>query len=110
MQHIDIINRIIETEKKARAIVAEAGKELAELDPRLAAERDALRASYVERAEKRIAMVAESEKVYADEVITKMDEELHTTIKAYLEFASENGELWADNLFRQVIGSWERLT
>jgi DNA anti-recombination protein RmuC len=101
--HIEIINQIIDAEKNARKIAEEAKERLARLDTDLSAEYEAMRASYLERAERRLESVVKTENEYADEIIVKLDAELASSIKASEESAAKNSEIWAEKLFEKVI-------
>lgn|GEM_PF-571416 len=109
MLQSDFIKRIIDNEKIARRLANESRKELADLDASLAAEYEAMRKSYLERAEKRVKSVEDSENRYADEVIARMDEELRAAIDASEKSAQANGDLWAKKIFEAVIGFPETL-
>ncbi len=103
MVYVDIINRIIDAEKNARKIAEDAKEALARLDVDLTDECARMRASYRERADKRIQAVTDSENKYADEAIAKLDRELADAIHASEENAARNSGAWVEKLFQKVI-------
>ena len=104
MDHIDIINKIVEAERTAQRIADEARSRLASLDSDLAAERYKMRAQYFERADRRIASVMEREGALADEMIAELDEKLEQELKSVERLAREQNENWVGTIFSMIVG------
>ena len=102
MKHVDIINRIVEAEQRARQIAAEAQEKLAHLQADLENERKNLRETYLQRAERRVEMVREREQALMREQLDEMDKHF-TSERDMLErlFADHRTD-WVDKLFTMV--------
>ena len=101
MEHV--INRIIEIEKAARAIVAEA-KARGDAGP-LAAEKavNELRAKYMAKAEAHIAELLAGESEDAQEIASEILEKQREKIRRMEQILAENGEKWAREIRDRIL-------
>ncbi len=103
MEHVNLINRIIEAENKARQISDEAHQKLQTLSIDLKEECAGIRHEYLERAEHRIAMVRRKENELANEKITEIDRQFQEDLKLLDKTFSDHGDEWVDKLFHLIV-------
>ncbi|GHV05507.1 hypothetical protein FACS1894217_02510 [Clostridia bacterium] len=103
MEHIDLINKIIEAEERARQ-VAEAAKQKREnLEEDLKANTGGLRDSYFERAEARLKKVREREAALAEERITELDKTFERDEASIKAAYAKNKDVWVEKLFKMIV-------
>ena len=105
MEHINIITKIIETERLAQEIANEARARKEHLPEQLADERNKLHDDFFARAQRRISIVAEREESIAQEQCDRLDEKLAADLKTIDATASEKREMWVSRLFDSIIGN-----
>lgn len=105
MEHIDILNRIVEVEHKAQEIANEAKRKSAVLPSELKEEREQMRRVYSERAEKRIKILLRQEEELADEQVALLDRELKENIELLRQHAEKNHNGWVEKLFHMIVSS-----
>ncbi|MDP4109780.1 MAG: hypothetical protein Q8878_07125 [Bacillota bacterium] len=105
MEHLDIINRIIEAEQQAQKIAGEAASAKEHLNETISVNREKIHEDYMSRADRRIEIVRNSEKETTDEAIAKLDELLKQKLATVESTYTQNRERWIDTLFGSVVGS-----
>ena len=100
----DMIAKIVEMDKKARDMTAEAQRSMLDYENHIIAAKENIKNDYLERAKKRIAINEESAKKKADsslELIKKRDgriiEKLNSSYK-------ENCDKWVEQIVARVVG------
>ncbi|MCX7614366.1 MAG: hypothetical protein N2Z65_01260 [Clostridiales bacterium] len=104
MEHLDIINRIIEAEKEAKKIAEEAASAKNHLNEMITNDKNKIREDYLNRANRRIEIVRENERVACDESIAQIDTHLKQKLEIVEETFSQSRERWVDDLFRTIVG------
>ncbi len=82
MTPMEILNKIVETEDKARSVYDEAISMREGFDKYIQDHVDVIRKEHYERAEKAIAAFEASEKKLTDEAVIKLDEKLVAELAA----------------------------
>lgn len=103
MQHIEIINRIIEVEKQSREASDAAYAKLAELDQALAGQRAEMERDFFARANMRIEDIERVESDYAEKQIQELGAALEKALASSNEIARANKEKWTEQLFNRII-------
>ena len=104
MEHMELLNKIIEVEEMAQRIAGEAKAERGNLSDELRVLRDKLNAEYHARAERRIQIVREQEEAQAAERIELMDATLAEDLERLESYFREHRDEMVDELFIRVIG------
>ena len=99
-----VINKIIEVEKRAAQIMDEARKIKDELPNKIKQDAEALNALYIEKEKARIEKVRESEKVYFEQSSAELDERKKLDIEKMQKAFDENAEQWVSILFNRITG------
>lgn len=99
-----VINKIIEVEKRAVQIMDEARKIKDELPNQIKKDADALNALYLEKEKARIEKVRESEKAYFEQSSAELDERKKIDIEKMQKAFDENADKWVDILFNRITG------
>lgn len=102
MEYIDIINKIVEAEQAAQKLSGEAVKKRESLPSDLAAERERLRKSYFERAEKRLENIRRQEKTITDESIAKLEAQYTHEMERLNALYAKNRDIWVEKLFARL--------
>lgn len=105
MEYNEIINRIVEAENTAQQMSNEANSKRSALDEDLKTEREKMRASYFERAQRRLSVVAEQEEKAAREKIAALDSQLAHDLQTVDELYEKNHTQWVDKLFARIVGA-----
>ena len=92
MEYIDLVNRIISAEHSASALAQEAREKQASLDADL------------ERAQRRISIVEETEAQLAAESMAAVDARLSHAMEALEGAYRAHQQEWVDALFARVVG------
>ncbi len=103
MEHIEVINAIIEAEHHAQQIAQEAMEQRNELPQQLKEESERLRAKYFAQADKRIEEVDRQETAAADERIAQVERKRQASLESIEQIYSENKDRWIDELFHAII-------
>lgn len=104
MEHVDLINRIIEAEQEAQRIAGQAREKLNALPQELKEQKEKLRREMYARADKRIAEVSKREEEWADEQIAELDARQKEELSALEKLFEEHRQEWAEKLFSLVTG------
>jgi hypothetical protein len=104
MEYINLVNRIVEAEHTAKALVHEAEEKQAHLQSDLDKEIAAMRTGYFARADRRLELVRQTEQQGAQEAIAQLDEKLHTAMEAVESAYARNKDRWVDTLFAMIVG------
>ena len=104
MEYIDLVNRIISAEHSASALAQEAREKQASLDADLERECAQLRQRYLERAQRRISIVEETEARLAAESMAAVDARLSHAMEALEGAYRAHQQEWVDVLFARVVG------
>lgn len=104
MEHVDLINRIIEAEQEAQRIAGEARGKLDTLPEELKDKTETLRREIYKRADRRIREVRAQEEVWTAERVADLGAR-HTEDLAALESSfAEHRQEWAGKLLDMVVG------
>ena len=103
MEHIDVINKIIEAEHNAQNIANEAHGHRDALPEVIEEENRKLREWYFSRADQRIALVSEQEDKIAEEQLALLGQNLASELAALEATCESRREVWADRLYEMVI-------
>ena len=107
MEHIEIINRIIEAEHRAQSIANAAREKQVRLANDLADERRKIRDELYARANRRIGLVREHEENVALEQIAALDQKLKGDMETLENSYHANRKRWLDELFQSIAGTME---
>jgi len=105
MDNIDILRAIIEAEKDAQMTADEAAAQKDQLNHKLAEDKAALHEGFMERARKRVAIIAEDEQCLADEAMARLDDTLTQSMNALRQRYDAEKDIWAETLFAFVLGA-----
>lgn len=101
------IDRIIETDKKAREATAQVRENAANADAMIGQRVSAVREEYMSRALRRVEIIRKAEQGYAEDEWKKVEKD-YIRLEAKLdEQYAENGDKWVDDLVNCVIGGNE---
>ena len=99
----DMIAKIIEMDKRARDITAEAQKDKLDFEKKVIEKKENIKSDYLERAKKRIAINQESAQKKSDAEL-KLVEERNNAVIARLDSAYEqNCDKWVDEIVARVV-------
>lgn len=104
MEHKDILHQIVETEKRAKAILAEANQRREQLSRYIDEKGAKLREDYEARAGEEVAAAEREAVLTADGRIAKLDSAAASDLNRIKSAFDENHEAWAEALFNTVIG------
>jgi hypothetical protein len=100
----DIIQKIIEIDKRAQKMTDEAQELRKEAEASIESDKKALREQYLERARRRIAITNETEDKYLAGMLADIDKK-YADISKELDAKYEgNHSKWAGELYDKVIG------
>ena len=104
MEYTQLVNRILDAEHSAREIAQEVHKREESLESELTKEKADLRASFMDRADKKIAEITHETQASRDESLhaqdVRRDEAMARMERAYQRY----GDNWADTLFHRIVG------
>lgn len=103
-QQLDFINNIVQAEKHAKMISNEAFAQQAALETELAQERDKMKKSLYERAQKRIDMIKQTENKDIFENLTSLDDKINSRMRQVEDVYQQQRDNWIETIFNQVIG------
>lgn len=104
MEYVNLIQQIISAEQSAQILVQDAKEQESHLAESLEQEIAQMRATYKERADKRIAKLTKLEESVAKQDLEKWDKRLEEAMAAVEQAYIENKDAWVDALFHQVVG------
>lgn len=104
MEHISLINRIIEAEQRAQEIFNAARSKHQNLQADLKGATEDIQKGYRERASRRIEEVRRQEDKHAVECIAELDERFARDLSAMEgTFATHRAD-WVNTLFSLIVG------
>lgn len=104
MERKDILHQIVETEKRAQAILSEANQRREQLSEYIEEKKTRLRETYEARAAEEIDSAEASEVSAADAGIAELDRNLEAELSKIKKAFEENHEVWAEKLFCLAVG------
>lgn len=104
MEYIDLVSKIIAAEHRAQAIAKAAVEQQESLDADLEREVAELRADFFRRAERRIALVEETERAAAGEDMALWDKKLEQALAEVESAYTKSKDAWVDLLFHRIVG------
>ena len=102
MEHIALINQIVEAEQKARQIAEEARDKLNALPMELKDQTQELRGTLFERAEHRIELVRQQEAQMTADTLERLDAAHQAQLAILEKTFAEHQEEWETTLFEKV--------
>lgn len=103
MEHIDLINRIIEAEQRARHLADEAREKRKAMHTELETATTGLRESYLDRARARIEKVKERETSFTEERLAELSVAFEADMKSIEAAFEKNQDEWVDKLFSMIV-------
>ncbi len=103
MEHITLINKIIEAEQEAQRLAAEALKKRESMHSELKVARSTLRDSYFGRAKLRIDKIREREAALAVEQLAELDSTYTKNLASIESAFKQNEAQWVDTLFGMIV-------
>ncbi len=104
MEYVDLVSKIIAAEHEAQTIAKAATEQQESMDADLKHEVDEMRAGFFARAQRRIALVEETERAAADQDMAAWDRKLERAMAQVEETYSKGRDEWVDILFRRIVG------
>ena len=102
MRHSDMINSIVETERRARDITAQAQAQRELLD------RQGGRQRFHQQAQQRIAQAKREEEEQQKRSMQELEERLRAALDDLERKGQVNHSVWAQALFDRIVGGEER--
>ncbi|GHV33696.1 hypothetical protein FACS18949_08340 [Clostridia bacterium] len=103
MEHIELINKIIEAEERARQMAEVALQKRDNMQEDLKTNTSGLRDSYFQRAEARLKMVHEREAALAEEQIAELDKTFGRDAQSIEDSYVKNKDAWVEKLFQMIV-------
>lgn len=100
----EMIERIVEMDKKARALTEQANELKLGAQKHIEQKTREIREDYLNRARKRLTIIKEEEEIELNEKIEQFQEKNARLSKALETEYNEKGESWADEIFARTIG------
>ena len=100
----DIIQKIIEIDRKAQKMTEEALALKSEAEASIESDKKALRDKYIVKARRRIEMNTQTEAQFLAESLKVIDEKYGEISKELEETYEREHDKWVDELFNKVIG------
>ena len=104
MEHINILNRIIEADKNARVLTGEAADKRERLGEEIALEIDSLRKGHMDRARERAAAGYTREKERSVKIMAELDEALKRDIAEVDRKLSARRDELAARVLGMIVG------
>lgn len=104
MEHVELINRIIEAENEAQRIAGDARDKLIALPAELQEKTEIVHQEMRRRAENRVEQVRKHEEQWADERVAALNAQLAEELAALERMFAERRQQWADHMLAMVIG------
>lgn len=99
----DMIAKIVEMDKKARDMTAEAQRNKLDYENQVIAKRESIKNDFLERAKKRIAINQESAQKKADASLKLIEERDSAVIRRLDSVYETNCDKWVDEIVARVI-------
>lgn len=103
MKQIELIHTIIETEREAQTLAAEAKEKKLRLREELRAGAETLRKKYLDMADTRIAEVRTQENAFTDGKIREANETHSVEMESLERLYAENRDAWVDKIYALVV-------
>lgn len=100
----DMISKIVEMDKKARDLTAEAQKSKIDYEQQIIRTKEKIKNEYIERAVERVKINQQTAQKKADEELKLIQAKNAAIIKNLDKTYSENGDKWVDEIVSRVIG------
>ncbi|MDR0469968.1 MAG: hypothetical protein LBH09_08350 [Peptococcaceae bacterium] len=104
MEHIDVINQILEADDKAKAATEGAKSERDHLREDIERERVRLREEYMRRAQERVDAEAARERAASEKMVAELDEKLLRDLEMVDQRLADHREALAERVFAMVVG------
>lgn len=108
MRHSDMINSIVETERRARDITARAQAQKELLDRQVEEETEEMRRRFHAEAERRIAQAKKEEEQQQKRSLQELEERLQAALEDLERKGQINHSVWAQALFDRIVSGGER--
>ena len=99
----DVFNRILQIEKRARDMLADAKNQEMNIGDEIKLKQHEISETYMEKAKNRLAKVNESEQAYKNEaidsIISLQEKQLESMNKSFIQ----NRDKWVDALYSNII-------
>ena len=99
----DIIQKIIEIDRRAQKMTADALALKHEAEVSIESDKKALREKYIAKARHRIAVTAETEQKFLDESLADIEKKYGAIAERLDAVYAANGSKWVDDLYHRVI-------
>ena len=99
----EIIQQIIDIEKKAQELVKAAEEQKEHFSENMGKDIDRLRREIAERVKAKDAKISELEEQYAEEKIEALKQQYAQAEQKLLEKAAENKDAWIEHIYNAVI-------
>lgn len=99
----EMIERIVEIDRKARQSTAEANELRISAEREIEEKKNILRAQYIEKARKRIEVLTLEEQKLSDEDFEVFDKLKREIMNSMEKRFNENGEKWVDAIVDRVM-------
>ena len=103
MEHIDVLNLILEADKNARALTDTAIARREHLSEEIEREKDKLRGEYMSRAQTRVETELARERALSDQMIAELDEKLKRDIIEVDRKLAAQREVLANKVFSMIM-------
>ncbi len=100
----DMIARIVEMDKKARDMTAQAQQKKLDFENKVIAKRESMKNDYLERAKKRVASNRQAAQKKADAALKKIEERDSAVIQRLESVYAQKGDQWVDDIVARVVG------
>lgn len=100
----DIIQKIIEIDRRAQKMTADALALKHEAEASIESDKKALREKYIAKARHRIEITAETEQKFLDESLADIEKKYAGISEKLDDVYAANGSKWVDSLYSRVIG------
>ena len=94
----DMIARIVEMDKKARDMTAEAQQSKLDFENQVIAKRESMKNDFLERAKKRVAINRKSAQKKADAALKQIEERDSAVIQRLDSVYAKNGDIWVNEI------------
>ncbi len=101
----NMVKQIVDMDRKAREITDAAQLEKVQTEKDIAKKREDIRASYLERARRRIALNEPKERAAAEEQWQQTAEKYEALSRQLDESYRKNSDQWVQELVSRVIGA-----
>lgn len=100
----EIIRKILEAEKLAKDIVAEAENKANHFDEDVKKEIEALTAAYKEDARKKIDRIRATESLTLNDSLARLQQEYESSLQTLRKIYEQNREQWISQMYNEIIG------